>query len=128
MWHPFRITKEWFTMRGEKGVRAAFISGSNLHPNPKLYKYYWWIYPANSTYASAYEVFYKPEHALTMKEFDTLSKRLFDENISFAYVNRKVHRLGNKIWDYEKIKQEYPNTEFAPAFDDDPDEEHEGHK
>jgi len=44
-----------------------------------------------------------------------------DNKISFAYVNMKLHRKGS-IFNYEKLKKEYPDIEFASAFDDDLDE------
>lgn len=81
----FRITKENGLKRlkqsGEDFL-VAFISGSNLHPNPKLYKYYWWIYSLESKENSAAEVFYKKEHRLTTKEFEKESARLEDNKIS----------------------------------------------
>ena len=40
-----------------KDFMAIFVSGSNINPNPKLYKYYWWIYSMESYENSAAEVF-----------------------------------------------------------------------
>ena len=45
------ITKENAKKRLEqrgKDFMAIFVSGSNINPNPKLYKYYWWIYSMES--------------------------------------------------------------------------------
>ncbi len=124
----FRITKENGLKRlkqsGEDFL-VAFISGSNLHPNPKLYKYYWWIYSLESKENSAAEVFYKKEHRLTTKEFEKESARLEDNKISFAYVNSKYHRLGT-IFNYDKLIKEFPDIEFAPKYEDDNDEMIEG--
>ena len=62
------------------------------------------------------------------KKFEEEAIRLQDNKISFAYVNRKLHRLGT-IFDYEKLKEKYPDIEFAPAYEDDNDEMIEnGHK
>ena len=33
--------KKRLKQRG-KDFMAIFVSGSNINPNPKLYKYYWW--------------------------------------------------------------------------------------
>ena len=44
---------------------------------------------------SAAEVFYTKAYRLTTKEFEEESIRLQDNKISFAYVNRKLHRLGS---------------------------------
>ena len=127
----FRITKENGLKRLKQSgedFMIAFISGSNLHPNPKLYKYYWWIYSMESQERSAAEVFYTKAYRLTTKQFEEESIRLQDNKISFAYVNRKLHRLGT-TFDYEKLKEKYPDMEFAPAYEDDNDEMIEnGHK
>ena len=95
----------------------AFISGSNLHPNPKLYKYYWWIYSLESKENSAAEVFYKKEHRLTVKEFKKESARLEDNKISFAYVNSKRHRLGT-IFNYDKLVKEFPSIDFSQKYEE----------
>ena len=125
------ITKENAKKRLEdrgEDFMAIFVSGSNLHPNPKMYKYYWWIYSMESQEKSAAEVFYTKAYRLTTKEFEEESIRLQDNKISFAYVNRKLHRLGT-TFDYEKLKEKYPDMEFAPAYEDDNDEMIEnGHK
>ncbi len=77
---------------------------------------------------SADEVFYIKTHRLTTKEFEQESIRLQDNKISFAYVNIKLHRLGS-IFDYEKLKEKYPEMEFALSYEDDNDEIIEnGHK
>lgn len=49
---------------------AIFVSGSNLHLNPRMYKYYWWIYSMESQEKIAAKVFYSKAHRLTTKEFD----------------------------------------------------------
>jgi hypothetical protein len=124
------ITKENAKKRLEdrgEDFMAIFVSGSNLHPNPQMYKYYWWIYSMESQEKSAAEVFYTKAYRLTTKEFEEESIRLQDK-ISFAYVNRKLHRLGS-IFNYEKLKEKYPDMEFAPAYENDNDEMIEnGHK
>lgn len=125
------ITKENAKKRLEqrgKEFMVIFVSGSNINPNPKLYKYYWWIYSMESYENSAAEVFYTKAHRLSTKKFEEEAIRLQDNKISFAYVNRKLHRLGT-IFDYEKLKEKYPDIEFAPAYEDDSDEiNDEGHR
>ena len=125
------ITKENAKKRLEqrgKEFMVIFVSGSNINPNPKLYKYYWWIYSMESDENSAAEVFYSKAHRLSTKKFEEESIRLQDNKISFAYVNIKLHRLGS-IFDYEKLKEKYPNMEYAPVYEDDNDEMIEnGHK
>ncbi|MDX4037703.1 hypothetical protein [Aliarcobacter skirrowii] len=125
------ITKENAKKRLEqrgKDFMVIFVSGSNINPNPKLYKYYWWIYSMESKEKSAAEVFYSKAHRLSIKKFEEEAKRLQDNKISFAYVNSRYYRLGS-IFNYEKLKEKYPDIEFAPAYEDDSDEMIEnGHK
>lgn len=119
--------KKYLEIRNKDFI-AMFVSGSNLHPNPKLYKYYWWIYAIDSKEDNAEKVFYQDKYRLTTKEFMDEYERLNKEKISFAYVNVKYHRLG-AIFNYDKLKQLNPDIEFAPKFDDDNDEiSKDGHK
>ena len=67
------ITKENAKKRLEdrgEDFMAIFVSGSDLHPNPKMYKYNWWIYSMESEEKSAAEVFYTKAYRLTTKEFE----------------------------------------------------------
>jgi len=123
---PRTITKESLSLRKE--FSALFISGSNLVPSPRLYKYYWWIYSLESPYENAEEIFFKDEYRLSTKQAVELIDRLHAEKISYAYVNTKHQRLGNKIWDYDKLKSEFQNIDFAPNYDDDTDEVWREHK
>ena len=68
------------------------------------------------------EVFFIKEKSLTTKQFLQKADDLTKRDIKFAYVNIKLHRLGNSIWNYEKIKTKYPDIEFAVALEDDLDE------
>ena len=124
---PSRITKEWLKEEN-KEFSAIFISGSNLHPNPKFYKYYFWIYSLESKENSAADVFFKESHKLTLKEFNEEENRLQKNKISYAFVNIKYYRLGS-IFNYEKLKKDCPDIIFAPPYEDDNDEMLEsGHK
>lgn len=129
MRHPISITKEFLKKRmKDKEFFTLFISGSNLHPNKTHYKYYWWIYSLETAHSSAHEVFYKDEFCLSTKEFIEKISDLENKKIPFAYVNLKLHRLGS-TWNYERLKEKYPDIEFAPAYEDDTDEiAEDGHK
>ena len=120
---PSHITKEWLASRTNKEMSALFISGSNIHPNKRFYKYYWWIYSEESQEQSAKDIFFKNEKSLTTKQFLQKAAELSKRNIKFAYVNTKLHRLGNSVWDYEKIKTKYSDIEFAVAYEEDLEEQ-----
>ena len=123
---PATITPDFFK---EQDYSAVFISGSNLHQNARLYKYYWWIYPATSIYENAEKVFFKDEHKLSIKQAIDMMEKYKHDGIPFAYVNSKYYRLGNKIWDYESLKKKCSDIKYAPSYEDDMDEVYEnGHK
>lgn len=107
--------------------KTAFVSGSNLHPNPRMYKYYWWIYSELSEFESAEEVFFKEQYSLSTKEAFALMDELQAKKIRFVTANTKRKRLGS-IWDYPRILQEYPDEIFAPSYEDDPTPDWNGHK
>lgn len=124
MRRPETITKKFFE-EYRKGMGfnppILFISGSNMHPNPRFYKYYFWVYAENSPLASADDVFFKEEHKLTYMQALKLMEKLAADDIGFAYLNRRYYRLGNKVFDYERLKKVYPGIKFAPSYDDDPE-------
>lgn len=125
----FKEFKKFFKPGDKQNSIALFIAGSGRHPNVKFYKYYYWIYTENSMYECAADVFYKEEHKMSAKKAIDMMNRLQKENISFAYVSESRYRLGNKIWDYERLKKTYPDWSFAPVYEDDNDEmDEDGYK
>lgn len=125
---PNRITKDVLAGHGKEGFQSVFISGSNMHPNPKLYKYSWWIFDETSPYDNAGEVFYKDEHSLNTHDAIKRMEELRANKIRFAYVNIKLQRLGCNIWDYDELRMSDPDIEFAPSYDDDQDPAYNSHK
>lgn len=119
-----KITKEYLN----KKQSSLFCEGSSLHPAYSLYKYEWWVFSSDSKYETAGEVFFNKKYKLTTKQAINLMDQLDKKGIYYAYVNIRIKRLGNKIWDYEKLKKEYPDMRFAPAYEDDMDECWELHK
>jgi len=127
MKRPEKVTKEFlkeqFDIHGWIGTR---ISSTNIVENPKLKKRYFWIYHYEMPYESAKEVFWEEEHKLSFKKAMDLMDRLKEKTIPYAMVSITLYRLGTKVFDYEKLKQENPDIEFAVAFDKDTDEEYKG--
>jgi len=121
MRQPHKITKSFLKERQENGYSSLGISTTSLNPNPKLKKYYYWIYHYNMPHKSAQEIFWKDEHKLSLKKAIDTMKMLKDEKISYAYVNVGYHRLGTKVFDYEKLKELYPDIKFAVAYSEDRD-------
>ena len=126
-----KVTKLYLKQSQEKGYSSLGISTTSLNPNPRLKKYYYWIYHYNMPHNSAQEIFWKDEYKLSLKKAIDTMKILKDEKIPYAYVNVGYHRLGTKVFDYEKLKELYPDIKFAVAYSEDSDEaceELNGHK
>jgi len=122
MRQPHTITKSFLKQRKENGFTTIGISTTSLNPNPTLKKYYYWIYHYNMPYESAQEVFFKDEHKLSLKKAINLMHHLKKDTIPFAYVSIGYERLGTKVFDYKRLKEKYPDIEFAVAYSEDRDE------
>lgn len=122
------ITKLFLKERLGSGRIESGISLTGVNPNPRLRKYAYWIYHYNIPYDSTVDVFYKDEHRLSFKQAMDLREFLQKNRIPYAIVNRSYCRLSTKIWDYGRLKKEYPDIEFAVSLDTDADEEYQGHK
>ena len=117
-----KVTKLYLKQSQERGSSSLGISTTNFNPNPIFKKHYFWIYHYNMPYESAQEVFFKDEHKLSLKKAIDLMDQLKKDNIPFAYINSAYHRLGTKVFDYEKLKEKYPDIKFAVAYSEDKDE------
>ncbi len=117
-----KVTKSFLKQRQQQGCNKIGISTTSINPNPQLKKYYFWIYHYNMPYNSAQEVFFKDEYKLSLKKAMDLMYHLKKDNIPFAYVNVGYHRLSTKVFNYEKLKEKYPDIEFAVAYSEDRDE------
>jgi len=122
-----KVTKEYLKEQlSTLGWIGTRMSSTNIIENPKLKKRYFWIYHYEMPYESAKEVFWKEEHKLSFKKAMDLMNKLKEKKIPYAMVSITLYRLGIKVYDYEKLKQKYPDIEFAVAFDKDTDEEYKG--
>lgn len=91
----------------------------NIHPNPKFYKYYWWIFTADSKTEG--DDFLTDDNKLCYAEYLNKIEHIKENNIPAMIYNRKYHRIDkNNPWNYEKLKSQ-KNIKFAPSFDEDTD-------
>ncbi|EHP30520.1 hypothetical protein SMGD1_1997 [Sulfurimonas gotlandica GD1] len=129
MTRPEKVTKEYLKEQlSTLGWIGTRISSTNIIENPKLKKRYFWIYHYEMPYESAKEVFWKEEHKLSFKKAMDLMDKLEENKIPYAMISNTFHRLGTKVFNYEKLKQEWPDMKFAVSFDEDTDEEYKGFK
>jgi len=121
MKRPITITKQYLQKNKDDGRLGVGISTTSLNPNPLLKKYTYWVYHYEMPFESADEVFYKDEHSLSLYDYLELRDYLRIHEIPYAIVSVSQYRLGTKVWDYEKLKEEWPEIIFAVSYDDDSD-------
>ena len=126
----YKVTKSYLRHHHEK-YGSHWIREQALSPNPQLKKYYFMIFHYNMPHSSAQEAFHTDEHKLSLKKAIDFMDDLEKDSIPFFYIRREYRRLGNKVFDYKKLKEKYPDIEFAVAYSEDRDEvceEFNGHK
>ena len=116
-----KITKAYLRRHYEK-YGSPLICKEALSPNPQLYKYYFMIFHYNMPHSSAQDAFHTDEHKLSLKKAIYFMDDLEKDSIPFFYIRRQYHRLGNKVFDYKKLKEKYPDIKFAVAYSEDKDE------
>ena len=121
MMRPIKVTKQYLQDNKDDGRLGIGISTTSLNPNPLFKKYIYWVYHYEMSYESAKEVFYKDEHRLSLYDYLELRDYLRIHEIPYAIVSVSQHRLGTKVWDYRKLKQEWPDITFAVSYSDDSD-------
>lgn len=95
----------------------------NRHPNPRFYKYYWWVFHAGS--ACEGSEFLGNAHRLNEYDAYRLMEALREADEAFMLYNRQLPRRGGK---FDPDSAKWKSREWAPAFEDDPDPEHKGYK
>lgn len=118
------FTKTFLNTTKDVNIQRDFQIGKGWNPTPKLYKYVWWVFHNGVKSDNMEELmnsnecrFLNPDDA--QKFIDEL--RLRSE--PYAFVRKCYPRLGVKAFDYDRIKKEDPDTEFAPALEDDEEKE-----
>jgi len=67
----------------------------NIHENPRLYKYYWWIFTLDSTTEG--DDFLKEENMLCYADYLQKIKDIIESKQPAMIYNTKYHRLDKKI-------------------------------
>jgi len=96
-----------------------------MHPNPRLYKYYWWIFHAGSPAEGA--TFLEPAFRVTTYAAHTVIARLTEESEPYLMYNQRLpRRSAGSVLSPQATR--WCNCEWAVAFYDDPDPEIDGHR
>lgn len=106
---------------GRRCHGSSFASG--VHPNPRFFKYYWWVF-WNESLVDGSE-FLTDQYRLGTAAAMELVNRLKEQNEPYWLYNTKVPRLGSDI-PFDPQSPRWQNTKWAPAYDDDPDPVAEG--
>lgn len=109
------------SMQGPLG-RTGWSCATNMHPNPELYKYYWWVF----TLESEEEGFLSnPENRLctydAMRTLQTLNR----QKKPYLLYNKRYPRR-NSLFNPESEK--WKHAQWFPCLADDTDPDWKGHK
>ena len=118
----FRDLEE-MRLSGEIGGRSY---AKNIHPNPYLYKYYWWVFCRNSPIDG--EQFLSSTHRLNTEAAMELVDLLLRKGEPYWLYNDNFPRrdLVNTPFDFDSPR--WNGCEWALPYDDDPDPAWRGHK
>ena len=110
----------------QEGCCNQSFQGSFLHKNPRFYKYYFWIYHRGVTIEGA--EFWGNQYRLPIKSAFDLINHLKKTNQAFMVFNRRFPRWDPGVVPFDRDSEKWKDTEWAPAFDEDADEEYQGFK
>jgi len=109
----------------KKGFHA-YSSATFMHPNPKIYKYYWWVFWKNSP-CDGNAFLDKKNRLPTKKAFDLINKLVVDGESYWLY-NCRLPRIDPANSPLNRHANKWKNIEWAKSFADDTDEEYKGQK
>jgi len=101
----------------------SFCLGYMPHANPRMYKYFWRVFVMDTPWEN--REFFERAPILTTAQFMDLYAKYRANGVSCLIYNYHLPRHGS-IFDQTSAKWE--GVTFAPAWDDDPDAEWQGHK
>ena len=102
-----------------------FCDGTRVHPNPRLYKYYWQVFTIDSEH-EGYE-FFKNAADLSIAAYFALIKQLRLEKKSAMIYNFKLLRHNHGL-PLDMNHPRWKDLVMALSFEDDTDPLYQGHK
>jgi hypothetical protein len=97
-----------------------------MHPNPRFYKYYWWVSHKDSPCDG--EAFLSTAYRLSTAAAFQLMQRLQQAGEPYWLYNIQVPRRDPDNTPWDPASPLWQSVEGAPAYDQDPDPEHQGYK
>ncbi len=101
---------------GERCCRSSYASG--VHPNPRFYKYYWWIFWNESPVDG--KEFLTDKYRLSTAAAIQLLNSLSEQNEPCWLYNKRLPRHGSAI-PFDAHSTRWKKVEWAPAYDEDAD-------
>ncbi|MFA6107409.1 MAG: hypothetical protein WDA75_01440 [Candidatus Latescibacterota bacterium] len=96
-----------------------------MHPNPRLWKYRWWVFHRESTAEG--RVFLEPEHSLCTARAMEVLEDLQQREMFYLVYNRGYPRRDPSN-PFNPGHPRWAGVKWAPAWEEDPDSVWRGHK
>jgi hypothetical protein len=109
----------------KEGFKASSCA-TFMHPKPFFYKYYWWVFWKESPCDG--KAFLHKQYRLSTKQAFDLRRKLESADESYWLYNERLPRLDPVNTPFDPEASQWKNTEWAKAFDEDPDEIFKGFK
>jgi hypothetical protein len=97
-----------------------------MHPNPKFYKYYWWVFWKGSPVDG--DEFLSSRYRMPTAAAAQLLEELREKGEPFWLYNRQLPRKDADNTPFDPDAPRWKNAEWAPPYDQDPDAVWNGHK
>lgn len=97
---------------------------SHMHPNPRLFKYRWWVFWRDSPCDG--REFLDERNSLCTAHAMTLIDKLTRNGECHWIYNKRIPRHEPGITPFDRISTKWRDIQFAPAFHDDADLEWAG--
>jgi hypothetical protein len=108
----------------EVSLWSSFAQG--MHPNPKFYKYRWWIFWEQSPVDGM--AFLEDRYAIGTAAAMTLMNKLEQQKKIHWIYNKRLPRLEPGVTPFDPQHPKWKNYAFSTALSEDADPEWNGHR
>ena len=105
---------------------TCMCSGTGLHPNPRYWKYDWWVFHKDSP-IDGHEFLTAPYRLSTKEALDLIQTIKAAQGLCWIY-NRRRPRHDPDNTPFDPLHPRWKDIQWAPAYDDDLDAPMDGHK
>jgi hypothetical protein len=105
-------------------LATSYATG--VHSNPKFYKYYWWVFWRDSPCEGS--KFLSKKYRMSTKEAHELMAKLHEQQEKYFVTNSRYPRYDPVVMPFDPNSKRWKKAIWALPFDEDTDEEYQGHK